>query len=49
MMSEAEIEVAAQNWRAAAKVLHDEPQEDSRWSEGLAEGYASALEMVLRG
>lgn len=47
MMSEREIEMAAMVWRAAAQVIKDD--EENRWSAGLAEGYASALEMVLRG
>lgn len=50
MMSEAEIERAAIAWRGAATILNtDEAREENPWSAGLAEGYACALEVVLRG
>lgn len=51
-MTEAEIEQSRFDWRAAARVLREAAGEDmdqESWSAGLAQGYASALEMVLRG
>lgn len=48
MMSQTEIEHAAWMWRSAAKVLADDEEVTDTWSAGLAEGYAAALEMVLR-
>lgn len=51
MMSETEIRSAAFNWRAVAEGIKNgifKGQEDEDYQRGLAEGYASALEMVLR-
>lgn len=51
MLNEEEIRKAAFNWRAvadnAATIFKGQP--DAEYQRGLAEGYASALEMVLRG
>jgi len=50
MMSEAEIENALFGWKAAADVLRKTNDEDiSDWSQGLADGYVGALELVLNG
>lgn len=51
MMTEADITDALAGWRSAASVLRDlagDETDQMSWSAGLAEGYASALEMVLR-
>ena len=47
MWSEQKIQAAARNWRAAANGMPLIAPND-RYQQGLAEGYASALEMVLR-
>lgn len=55
MMSEEEIRRAAFNWRAVADALKMGLEAGGKKSEfkkadvALADGYASALEMVLRG
>jgi hypothetical protein len=51
MLSESETRTAATNWRAVADNARTiyEGQPDSEYMRGLAEGYAGALEMVLRG
>lgn len=49
MWTEDEIRRAAINWRAVADVYlqNKDNEEVSGWQAGLAEGYASALEMIL--
>ena len=53
MWSREEIQQAASMWRTVAdgiargEVFEDD--EDADYQKGLSEGYASALEMVLRG
>lgn len=50
MMTETEIEEALFPWRAVADTVRENPELfDDLYQWGLAEGYASALEMVLRG
>lgn len=46
MWSEDGIRAAATNWRAVANGIDD--IDPNPYQHGLAEGYASALEMVLR-
>lgn len=50
MWSEAEIQQALFNWRAASAALERSasPDPDHTFSRGLAAGYVRALEMVLR-
>lgn len=50
-MSEEELRDAAMHWRAvanAASIIFD-GESDKEYQRGLCEGYAGALEMVLRG
>lgn len=51
LLSEEEIRSAAFHWRAVADNARMifEGQPDAEYQRGLSEGYASALEMVLRG
>lgn len=49
MMTEAQIEEALFPWRAVANAMDNNRELYDDYSRGLAEGYASALEMVLRG
>jgi hypothetical protein len=50
MMTEAEIERALIGWKAAADILRrTNDDEFSDWSQGLADGYVGALELVLNG
>lgn len=51
MMSEDEVREAQFPWRAVADTMRESPEwfDDNDYQRGLAEGYASALEMVLRG
>lgn len=51
MWSKSQIERAAINWRAVADVLANEIEQGYSMDEfraGMTEGYASALEMILR-
>lgn len=48
MMTEEEVRAAQFNWRAVADALWGAAELDG-YQRGLAEGYACALDMVLRG
>jgi hypothetical protein len=53
MLSEDEVQSAAANWRAVADAIQSgalfKGEPDQEYQRGLSEGYASALEMVLKG
>lgn len=51
MWNETEVQSAAFNWRAVADKARTiyAGADDADYMRGLAEGYANALEMVLRG
>ena len=50
MWSESEIRDASLAWRAVAEVYRENQglEEVGEYAAGMAEGYASALEMILR-
>lgn len=49
MMSEKEVRSALAGWHAATVMTKQFPDTYTDYDRGLAEGYRSALEMVLRG